>query len=296
MKYFIKICFWGFLFFLLIHVSGLILSERQKADRGDTFIETATSTDAKETNNESTETTEDTEEPETTATTEQVVTTENNSLSNTTEAVTTTEEVRTTEEATTTEAPKTTAATTEAFSPTPVQTQHSDKTNENEKYIFVGDSRFVQMSSCAEADDTFIAENGVGYKFLSNHMDEIISMSDENTKIVIGLGVNDVLSGTKKYKELLLSLNSQTNAQVYYMLINPVDDELCASSGYSVTNEVIDDFNINMQGDLIGSGIKIIDVNSYLKVVGYSSRDGLHYTSDTSRVIYNYIKEQLIMN
>ena len=287
MKFVTKLCFWGFLFFLLIHVSGLILSERQKADRGDTFIETATSTDAKKTTEESTETTEDTEETETT--TEMYVTTEDNSISKKTEA-------ETTEEITTTEAPKTTAQTTEAFSPTPVQPQHSEKTNEYETYIFVGDSRYVQMSSYAESDDTFIAENGVGYKFLSSHMDEIVSMSDENTKIVIGLGVNDVFSGTRRYKELLLDLRSRTNADIYYMLINPVDDELCASNGYTVTNEVIDDFNINMQSDLIGSGVKTIDANSYLKVIGYTTRDGLHYNSETSRNIYNYVKEQMMQN
>ncbi len=191
---------------------------------------------------------------------------------------------------------ETTTEDTEASEQTTIQMEPVKKTNEKEKYIFVGDSRYVQMEAYAQDDDTFIAENGVGYRFLSNHMDEIVSMSDADTKIVIGLGVNDVFSGTKKYKELLFDLAGRTDAQIYYMLINPVDDELCAANGYTVTNEVIDDFNITIQGELIGSGIKIIDVNSYLKVVGYTSRDGLHYNAATSQNIYVYIKEQMLQN
>ena len=289
MKVVTKICFWGLLFFLLIHISGLILSDKKKANRGDTFIDNpATATDAKETKTETTETTEDTEITEVVEyyTTLEIPTTEaDNSISKKTET-----------EEPTTEEKKTTATTTQAASQIPVQTQHTNKTNAYETYIFVGDSRYVQMESYAESDDTFLAENGVGYRFLSNHMDEIISMSNADTKIVIGLGVNDVLSGTGKYKELLLDLRSRTDAQLYYMLINPVDDELCESNGYSVTNEVIDDFNIDIQGDLIGSGIKIIDANSYLKAIGYTTRDGLHYDSATSQNIYYYIKDQLILN
>ncbi|MBQ9232821.1 MAG: SGNH/GDSL hydrolase family protein [Lachnospiraceae bacterium] len=304
MKIFLKLCFWVFIFFMTLHVSGLILSDRKKAKRGDTFIEnTATSTDAEISKDDSPETTESTEatenaeiisDSESVITTDTVESTNNEDTDETTESIQTTEIKETTEEPLTTEEKKTTEAVTEVINQSVGQTQSVTKTNEYEKYIFVGDSRYVQMKSCAEDDDTFIAENGVGYKFLSSHMDEIVSMSDENTKIVIGLGVNDVLSGTKKYKELLLDLRGRTNAQIYYMLINPVDDELCANNGYSVTNEVIDNFNINIQNDLWGSGIKIIDVNSYLKIIGYSSRDGLHYSADTTQNIYIYIKEQLL--
>ena len=281
MKRFTRICLSLFIVFLAIHVTGTFISDKRRAKQKDAFIEnTASSTDASpsdsETVTEVETTTEDTEEEKTIEV--YIPSTE------------------TTETSETTEQPETTEAVTEASEQTTIQMEPVKKTNEKEKYIFVGDSRYVQMEAYAQDDDTFIAENGVGYRFLSNHMDEIVSMSDADTKIVIGLGVNDVFSGTKKYKELLFDLAGRTDAQIYYMLINPVDDELCAANGYTVTNEVIDDFNITIHGELIGSGIKIIDVNSYLKVVGYTSRDGLHYNAATSQNIYVYIKEQMLQN
>lgn len=293
MKRFTRICISIFIIFLAIHVTGTFISDRRRANQNDAFIEnTASSTDAtpsdSEITTEAATTTEDTEEEETIVV--YIPSTE------TTETTEDTETSETTEEEKTTEEKKTTEAVTEAFNQTTMQMETPTKTNEKEKYIFVGDSRFVQMKSYAESDDTFIAENGVGYRFLSNHMDEIVSMSDADTKIVIGLGVNDVLSGTRKYKDLLFELAGKTDAQVYYMLINPVDDELCANNGYSVTNEIIDDFNITIQGELVGSGIKIIDANSYLKVIGYTSRDGLHYNAATSQNIYYYVKSQMMQN
>lgn len=280
MKHFIRICLLIVVFFIAFHLTITLISDKHKGDRDNAVTsKTASTTEVPvyetEAVNETTESDEDTEVLITHATTEEYITTE---ASDTTE---------------TTEQKKTTEAATQAVN---IQTQHSQKNNAGETYIFVGDSRYVQMESYAEDDDTFICENGVGYRFLSNHMDEIVSLADADTKIVIGLGVNDVLSGTKKYKELLFDLADRTDAQVYYMLINPVDDELCAENGYAITNEDIDNFNITIQSELIGSGIKIIDVNSYLKAVGFTSRDGLHYNASTSQNIYVYIKEQMISN
>ena len=284
MKYLIKLCFWILLFFLILYVTKIFFFHTPKEKHDDSYTETpATLTDFSYSDNmnSTTETDEATEISETTETTE------------TTEATETTE---TTETAETTEAPTTAESATETFNQSTMQTQSVTKTNEYEKYIFVGDSRYVPMESYADEDDTIIAEVGVGRKFLSEHMEEIVNISDENTKIVVGLGVNDLYVGAQKYKDSLLELKANTNAQIYYTLVNPVDDELCASHGYSVTNESIDNFNSNIQSELIGTGIKTIDTNSYLKTIGYSSSDGLHYSSDTNQNIYVYIKEQLIQN
>ena len=168
--------------------------------------------------------------------------------------------------------------------------------NTNYKYIFVGDSRYVEMEKYAKENDTFIAENGVGYYFLINHMSEIVSLSDENTKIIVGLGVNDILLGSSDYKKLLVELDKKTDATVYYMLINPVDDDICSYVGYKVSNAMIDEFNTKIEDELIGTDIKIINVNTYLKETGFTSFDGLHYSDDTTEKIYNYIKEAVSAN
>lgn len=158
------------------------------------------------------------------------------------------------------------------------------------KYIFVGDSRYVAMSEYAQSFDVFFCKNGVGLYFLKNKMDSIIEAADSNTRIVIGLGVNDAEIGNDGYTETILDLCSRTDAEVYYMLINPVKDNACAASGYTVSNSDIDRFNANMIEELNGSEVKIIDTNTYLLSSGYTTSDGLHYDDETTKKIYDYIK------
>lgn len=191
---------------------------------------------------------------------------------------------------------ETTESTTEQITEVINEMNNDDNISKNYKYIFVGDSRYVEMEKYAEENDTFIAENGVGYVFLINHMNEIVSLADSDTKIVVGLGVNDILIGSGEYKSLLTELDERTDAEVYYMLINPVDDDICSYVGYQVTNKMIDEFNTKLEDDLLDTNIKIIDANSYLKESGYTSFDGLHYSDETSEKIYKYLKEELSSN
>ena len=66
-----------------------------------------------------------------------------------------------------------------------------------DKYVFVGDSRYVGMSAYEEDEDTFIAKNNMGYAYLEEQMELIKESCDKNTALIIGLGVNDL-----KYKSI----------------------------------------------------------------------------------------------
>ena len=136
----------------------------------------------------------------------------------------------------------------------------ADDMPDTHKYIFVGDSRYVAMSEYAQAYDVFFCENGVGLYFLKQRMDKIVEASDDNTRIIIGLGVN------------------------------PVSDSACAANGYSLTNAVVDRFNASMIEGLSDTEVKIIDTNTYLTANGYNTFDGLHYDDETTEKIYNFIK------
>ncbi len=160
-------------------------------------------------------------------------------------------------------------------------------------YIFVGDSRYVSMSECGSSSDTFFCENGVGLYYLNSHMNDIIAKADSNTRIVVGLGVNDVGAGNDGYVKALTQLNTDSDAEVYYMLVNPVDDAKCARIGYPVTNAAIESFNTKMLEGLNGSGIKIIDTYTFLTTNGYTTNDGLHYDEKTTQTIYDFIKRCL---
>ena len=158
------------------------------------------------------------------------------------------------------------------------------------KYIFLGDSRFYGMEMFAEEDDVFIYEIGEGYNFMMNHLNEAKShIVDENTVMIIGMGVNDFRANADNYIAAINQLADENVCQIYYMLVNPVDDAIIQQNGYNITNEELDEFNEKMAQGL-NDNVKIIDANTYLKTQGYNTEDGLHYDADTYKKIYEYIK------
>lgn len=161
-----------------------------------------------------------------------------------------------------------------------------------ERYVFVGDSRYRGMEYLAEENDIFICENGRGYDFLLEKLAEIKSVCDENTALIIGLGVNDNGYNIEKYVETLTDLADTMDCHIFYMLVNPVDEAVGASHGYSVSNEKINTFNHTLMEQL-DDRIGIIDTNTYLYNEGFSTQDGLHYTNETYEKIYQFIKAEI---
>lgn len=161
-----------------------------------------------------------------------------------------------------------------------------------DKYVFVGDSRYRGMMFMADESDVFICENGRGYDFLLEQMGSIKWECDENTALIIGLGVNDSHYNVDKYLTTLSDMADTMDCQIYYMLVNPVDEAVEEYNGYHVLNENIDIFNERMKNEL-DERIGIIDTNSYLLESGFDTMDGLHYTNDTYEKIYNFIKSEV---
>ena len=83
---------------------------------------------------------------------------------------------------------------------TAVNNEDKDNNDNNiNKYVFVGDSRYVGMSAYKEDTDTFIAKNNMGYSYLEEQMSLIKQSCDKNTALIIGLGVNDLKYSREKY-------------------------------------------------------------------------------------------------
>ncbi|BBF43607.1 hypothetical protein lbkm_2295 [Lachnospiraceae bacterium KM106-2] len=164
--------------------------------------------------------------------------------------------------------------------------------NRFKKYVFVGDSRYVGMSENAEDKDVFISKANMGYSYLMEQMTEIRKECDSKTALIIGLGVNDIKYSRKNYMNTINKMAKNMDCQIYYMLVNPVDEKKEKKKGYKIKNREIDDFNKKMQEGL-SEKVTIIDTNTHLKDIGYETVDGLHYTENTYRDIYDYIKEQV---
>ena len=150
--------------------------------------------------------------------------------------------------------------------------------------IFVGDSRFVQMhEAVGETGVTWICENAKGYNwFVENAIPRIDNLVGNGTKILINLGVND----TKHADNYINMVNGKAaewtskGATVYYASVNP-----CWENPY-VTNDEVINFNAKLSANLVG--VHWIDSYTFLTENGYRLVDGLHYSDDTSAVIYNY--------
>jgi hypothetical protein len=168
-------------------------------------------------------------------------------------------------------------------------TTDTDVDGSSKRYIFVGDSRYVGMEKFAQPDDVFIAQVGEGYYFLASNMNKILEYIDKNSILIVGLGVNDYAVNYKNYIKTMNELADTLDCMVYYMLINPVEEEKEALYGYSTSNEMIDKYNALMKAGF-SSKVGVIDTNTYLKEDGFYTSDGLHYDDNTYKKVYNFLK------
>lgn len=152
-------------------------------------------------------------------------------------------------------------------------------------YLFVGDSRTVQMKmAVGTTDKAYIAKIGEGYSYFKNTaLSEIPSYAGNGTSMIINFGVNDLGNASKYISLVNNNIDDWINAgiTVYYAAVTPVGDSA------SVTNAQIESFNARLQSEL-DERVNWIDGYSYLMQTGFSTADGLHYTADTYRSLYSY--------
>lgn len=170
--------------------------------------------------------------------------------------------------------------------------------------LFIGDSRTVGMQQALSAsgyelaNHSFLAKIGKGYAWLSSQTQAQSECENSPHIIIVNLGVND-LGNCTNYQKLYAAYRSTSwkNCPLYIVSVNPV----CAPC-QSVSNQQIEAFNQSMQdwinaenasADAETLPIHYIDTYSYLLETGYSSADGLHYSTETYLRIYEYIMTQL---
>lgn len=156
------------------------------------------------------------------------------------------------------------------------------------KVLFVGDSQMLYMESYLKwywggnSRVSFICKSGGDYPYLVSIASQIKSSVDRYTDVVFSFGVNDpdnVHLYASFYRNIVPALE-KAGARVFILNVGPLEHDEW------VTNEDIDHFNQILVSSL--SGLRIADLNSYLKNRGYKTVDGLHYDNDTSRKIYDF--------
>ena len=159
-----------------------------------------------------------------------------------------------------------------------------------DRMILVGDSRFAGMKQAVGGNAAWITAVGEGVLWLRDSViPKLNGMDVSGRAVVFNLGVND-LTQTPTYLSVLAGLGSslrKRGATVYFMTVNPVDEEKEAAYGYKVTNQSIVQFNRTIATTLKGFGI--INTYDYLADKGFQTVDGLHYTKDVYRMIYSAV-------
>ena len=158
----------------------------------------------------------------------------------------------------------------------------------NDKLIFVGDSRTEGIRDAVGDDSVWSCLSGKGYDWMvQTGVPQIEDEIEKNTAIIFLMGVNDPFNvnnyinyiNEKAYEWAAIG------AQTYFVSVGPVEKDPY------ITNAQIESFNTSMENNL--SGVKYIDVYTYLVENGYATVDGLHYPANVSIEIYNYILENL---
>ncbi len=161
-------------------------------------------------------------------------------------------------------------------------------------YLIVGDSRVVGMDSAvSDAKTKFIGKVSMGYTWLkSTAGPQVESYLAGNPKltVVFAFGVND-LGNASKYISYYKSLKKEyPQATFYFLSVNPVDEQVAAANGYTVKNSQIKAFNKQIKSAFSG---KYINSYSYLNKNGFSTADGIHYTSATYQKLYQFILSKI---
>ncbi len=161
---------------------------------------------------------------------------------------------------------------------------------EEEDMIFVGDSRFVGMRSVVGGSASWFCEISQGLYWLQNVCaPKLKKVNLKGKAVIFNLGVNDV----NNYNAYITYLNKlgkvlrKKGASVFFMTVNPVDENKEAQYGYSVTNSMIRTFDLYLAAGLKNFGL----INTYdiLLTGAFDTVDGIHYTSSTYSTIYSQV-------
>ncbi len=166
-----------------------------------------------------------------------------------------------------------------------LKTDTSTNATSHDKIIFVGDSRFVGIKAAiGKTKDEFIAKIGMGLKWFKSKEDKIKDAETKKSTIVIGFGVND-LGNINDYINYVNK--ADFSSKIFFLTVNPVDE----TKYTEISNDSIDNFNETLKEN--AKNYTVIDTNTFLKINGFDSTDGLHYDSETYIKLYNYIVEKI---
>ena len=201
---------------------------------------------------------------------------------------------------------------------------HTPNTSKYDALIMVGDSRMVRLKQALDLRTDylkkyphlyFVAASGQRLPWLQQYgapeLTELVTslknQGREKIAIVFNLGVNSLRGDNADFSDYVpymehLGTELQTlapRASLFYMSVNPVNpaqqEAYYQKMGMSLTlcsPKAVLMFNATVRARLAPQ-FTYLDTYSYLASTGYSTEDGLHYTSFTSLRYFEYMIQLL---
>ena len=160
----------------------------------------------------------------------------------------------------------------------------------HKSYVFVGDSRVVGMDyAISDSDVSFIGKVSMGYSWMVSTAIPSLEKKlekDPTLYVVFCFGIND-LGNVNSYIGAYQRLISKYKyANFFFLSVNPVDYAKARAHGYRVTNQQIEAFNARLKEAM---DFRYLNTYAWLKKKGFGSNDGIHYTADSYRKLYQYV-------
>lgn len=161
------------------------------------------------------------------------------------------------------------------------------------KLYWLGDSRTVGISNAVGSDKaTFKAEVGKGLATYRVYISEIKDSLGSGDQVVVMFGVNDLGNVNSYASETnnLATVASGKGAKVYFVSVLPTDGALASKHGMNGDINNVKNFNQTIKS-LLNDKVTYIDIFSEVDTKWLT--DGIHYTADGYKKIYELVKGKL---
>ncbi len=161
--------------------------------------------------------------------------------------------------------------------------------------IYLGDSRVSSLNTSLNKNQiTYISDANKGYDwFIETGKNELLAYTSANIQkfVVINLGLSDLSNIDQYINAYNILINNYDKVKVYFMSVNPIDEELASQNEYFITNQDIEAFNQKL---LSAFSSRYIDVYTEIKD-DFETIDGINYLDITNQKIHqitiDYIKK-----
>jgi hypothetical protein len=158
-------------------------------------------------------------------------------------------------------------------------------------YVVLGDGRAGELTAFVQEDDNieFITKSGADIEWIdSEALPELIKSDRKFSCVIVMTGISD-MQNAEEYVTVLNKWGKR--------LKDECGADLCMNSVNPVTEGVFDPSDVEEFNRIVKEGldeqIHFVDTDTKLRESGFATTDTLHYTEESSRLLYEFLMEEL---